>query len=88
MPETLEVFMLKCKEFVKIISSDVDQFAHKSWLELLQIRMHIFICHRCHKYVKQLKLIRNEVKNIFLDQIKNQEHSIKKIEDDVIKKMK
>lgn len=77
--------MLKCKDVVKILSSD----AEKSWVKRFEIHMHLFICHHCRKYAKQLEHIKSSVKNRFQvqkDSVSKEE--IHRIESEVLRKLK
>jgi hypothetical protein len=77
--------MLTCKEVVKIVSSD----DRVSWRKRLEVRMHLFICHYCGKYVKQLEHMSAGFRRLFQTRT-NGDHSeeIKRIESEVLKKVK
>jgi hypothetical protein len=77
--------MLSCKEVVKIISSD----NKKSWRRRIEIRMHLFMCQHCSKYAKQLEYMTTGFKKLIGEKNKDSNSAeIKKIEKDVIRKVK
>lgn len=77
--------MLTCKEIVKIVSSD----DRVSWRKKLEVRMHLFVCHYCSKYAKQLEYMSAGFRKLFKSKASS-DHAddIKRIESEVIRKIK
>jgi len=73
--------MLNCKTVVKKISSE-DQI---SWMQKIEIKLHLMMCHHCGKYARQLKLLSAGLKKAL--SLQNSQ-GIQKIEDQVIDKIK
>lgn len=70
--------MIKCKQFVKDISSDPENRMRNKW----SYRMHMFLCVHCRNYVKQLDFISNQIKMKKVDDSK-----VSQIEKKVIEKI-
>ncbi len=47
--------MLNCREVTRLVASDQLQTA--GWRTRLAVRMHLFMCHHCRRYVEQLRAI-------------------------------
>jgi len=72
--------MLNCKTVVKKISSNEEI----SWMQKIEIKLHLMMCHHCGKYAKQLKLLSAGLKKA-LSMLDSK--NIQKIEDQVIQKL-
>lgn len=76
--------MLKCKEVVKVVSSDQPV----SFLQKIEIKMHLLMCRHCHRYVKQLDLIKTGFIRLFESKYKSaDENKIHEIENQVLEKV-
>lgn len=77
--------MLKCKDISRIVSSE----NKVSWLTRLEIHFHLFICKHCHKFYKQIEILKLSSKKFIttkVDQI--DEDQIRQIEDKIIDQTK
>ncbi len=78
--------MKDCKKVSEEISSDKN--CQTNLLEKAQFYFHLSICPPCRRYFKHIKSLKNGVQNIFKEFVKENEGHIKKIEEDVIQKIK
>ncbi len=77
--------MLKCKDVSRIVSSD----QRVNLLTRLEIHFHLFICKHCHKFYKQIQILKLASKkfiSITSDQI--DESKIAQIENKIIDQAK
>jgi len=54
--------MLTCKQASQLISQSLDH--PLSWVQRLQLRLHLLICTPCTRFRQQLKLLRRALQNI------------------------
>ena len=54
--------MLKCKEVAELASKAHDM--KLSWNQRIQLKIHLFMCKLCSRYVKQLKFLNSAVQNL------------------------
>ncbi|WP_014707273.1 zf-HC2 domain-containing protein [Methylophaga nitratireducenticrescens] len=59
--------MLKCREIEQLASDYLDQ--DLSFGQLMAFKMHLFICHNCRNYVRQLKITITSIKLMPANQI-------------------
>lgn len=52
--------MLKCRDVVHILSSE----ERPTWRRRVEIRFHLFICHHCAKYARQLEALRIGIRQL------------------------
>lgn len=77
--------MLTCKEVVKIVSSE----DRPSWSRKLKVRIHLFICDHCRRYVKQLEHLGEGFRRVFQSTANSvQTEEIQRIEAEVIRKIR
>jgi hypothetical protein len=53
--------MLTCKEASSLISEQMDN--KLAWRKRMALRIHVILCHRCVKYMQDLKKLREFIKN-------------------------
>lgn len=61
--------MLTCKQASKLVSQSLDR--RLTWVEVLQLKLHLLICRACQQFNRQLHLLRLAFS-----------HKVKHIEDD------
>lgn len=77
--------MLKCKDVVKIVSTE----ERRSWRHRIGVRLHLMMCHHCSKYAKQLDILRSSFRTLFAEKRKaTDERKIKDLERRIILKIK
>ena len=76
--------MLSCKEVVKIVSSE----ERPTWRRKLEVRLHLMMCHHCGKYARQLELMKNAFKKLFVAKSKSvDDKKLHDLEERIIKKV-
>lgn len=75
--------MLSCKEVVKIVSTEEEL----PFMKKAELKLHLMMCHHCGRYMAHLKMLKSSVIDLLSRKSKNvDESTLKKLEDDVIKK--
>jgi hypothetical protein len=73
--------MFTCKQFVKIVAED----AKLGLWGRMQFRIHVFLCHKCRSYVKQMNKIVQSVVSIISKDTGDRTEMITRIEKRAIK---
>lgn len=76
--------MLSCKQLVKEINDN----ENLSFFKRAEIRTHLLMCKHCSAYAKHLKYMREGFKQLFSSVSQTNPEQIKKIEDQVLKKIR
>jgi predicted nucleic acid binding AN1-type Zn finger protein len=76
--------MFSCKEISKVSCNEEDL----KGFDRFNYKMHLFMCDKCKKYVASLRKVEEAFKKIILRRSVASESDIKKIEDEVLEKIK
>ncbi len=77
--------MLRCKDFVKIVSVEEP----RAWRRRLELRLHMMMCRHCRNFARQMEMLRSGVKSIFHSESSDAETAkIKEMEDRIVDQLK
>lgn len=76
--------MISCKDLARVVSSETKV----GFFQRIEIKMHLFMCVHCAKYVSQLKKIGLETKKVFQKEAPKLDAHIEEIKKEVIQKLK
>ena len=80
----MKIKMFSCKEISKVSCNEEDL----KGLDKLNYKMHLFMCNNCKRYVSSLRKVEQAFKKIILRRSVATDEEIKKIEDEVLEKVK
>lgn len=66
MRRLMNMIMLSCRKVTELI--EMQKHCPLSFKDSIQLRMHLFVCKYCSRYVRQVELIDKAVNKTFLDQ--------------------
>ena len=76
--------MLKCKEIVRILSSDEPL----SFLRKAELKMHLAMCGNCSRYAKHLNIMQDSFIQLFKKKTAVGQSEVKQLEDKVLQNLR